>query len=596
MADLNLGVIGNCSYNALIDQHSRIVWCCMPRFDSEPIFCDLLNDQIPQDQRQGFFDIEVDNLSDCRQYYIENTAVLVTELHDTAGNIVEITDFAPRFRHFGRQYRPMAIARRIVPVRGNPRIRIRLRPVFDYGETRPTITHGSNHIRYVGPNLTLRLTTNAAVSYVLNETLFHLEEPVAMFLGPDEPVSQSVTEVIDDFLDKTSGYWREWVRHLAVSMEWQEAVIRAAITLKLCVFEETGAVIAAMTTSIPEAPNSGRNWDYRFCWLRDAFFVVRALNRLGAVDIMENYLRYLRNIVAEANGGHLQPVYGIGLEKKLIERHVETLPGYRSMGPVRVGNQAYEHLQYDVYGDVILATAQAFFDKRLLRTLSKDDFNELEAVGEQAFRLHDQPDAGMWELRTKEKIHTSSSLMCWAACDRLAKIAEHLQLMPRARVWRERAEQIYQAIDQRAWKADINAYADSFGGSDLDASLLLMAEVGFIDPKDSRFAGTVAAIEKALRRDKNMFRYAAADDFGMPEMAFNICTFWYIEVLAAMGRKEEAREIFEHMLSHCNHVGLLSEDLDPKTGELWGNYPQTYSLVGIINAARRLSRSWENEL
>ncbi len=597
MSDLNLGIIGNCAFSALIDRQGRVTWCCLPRFDSDPVFSALLGDGQPSDsERQGYYAIEMDDLVSSEQWYIDNTAVLVTRLEDAAGRVLEITDFAPRFRHYGRQFRPIAMLRRVVPIKGAPCIRIRLRPHFDYGATLPQITQGSNHIRYVGPQLTLRLTTNASVTYVLQEQSFHLEEPLALYLGPDESLTGPVLDTAREFQEKTVAYWQEWVRHLYIPMEWQQAVIRAAISLKLCVFEETGAVIAAMTTSIPEAANTERNWDYRYCWPRDAFFVVRALNRLGAVDIMENYLRYLRNIIATADGGHIQPVYGISLESRLTERIVDTLPGYRGMGPVRVGNQAYEHLQHDVYGDVVLATAQAFFDQRLLRTLGKADFAELEKVGERAFQLHDQPDAGIWELRTKEKIHTSSSLMCWAACDRLAKIAEQLALPVRARHWRDRADRIRGAIEQRAWNPDLPAYADSFGGHDLDASLLLMIETGFVPPGDQRFAATVAAIEGQLVRGLNLFRYAAEDDFGVPQTAFNICTFWYIEALAAMGRREEARRFFEHMLASRNHIGLLSEDLDPRTGELWGNYPQTYSLVGIINSAMRLSRRWEDVL
>lgn len=597
MSDLNLGIIGNCSYSALINQQGSVVWSCLPRFDSDPIFSDLLgNSHRPSNERSGLFEISLANLAHSEQHYIDNTAVLVTRLEDKSGCVLEITDFAPRFKKFGRQFRPMAMVRYIRPIHGTPHLCIRLRPSFDYGASQADITHGSNHIRYIGPKLTLRLTTNAPIAYVLQETPFLLEEPIALFLGPDETVSGSVIPVADDFLEQTIAYWREWVRHLYIPMEWQQAVIRAAIALKLCVFEETGAVIAAMTTSIPEAANTQRNWDYRYCWLRDAFFVVRALNRLGAVDIMENYLRYLRNIVAEAAGGHIQPVYGIGLEQKLIEREIDAacLPGYRGMGPVRVGNQAYEHLQHDVYGSAVLATSQAFFDQRLLRTLDEEDFIQLEAVGERAFQLHDQPDAGMWELRHRERIHTSSSLMCWATCDRLAKIATHLGLAERALYWQKYADTIRAAIETRAWNPSINAYAESFAGSDLDASLLLMVEVGFCDPNDARFSGTVAAIEKTLARGNNLFRYAAADDFGEPENAFNICTFWYIETLAAMGRHEQARTIFEHMLSCRNHVGLLSEDLDPRSHELWGNYPQTYSLVGIINSAMRLSQRWED--
>ena len=591
--NLDLGVIGNCEVSALVDQAGRIVWCCMPRFDGDPVFCELLTDGGTSDG-DGAFAVEIENLAKTEQHYIENTAVLVTTLTDTDGRAVEIVDFAPRFNQFGRRYRPTALTRIVRPVNGAPRIRIRLRPLFDYGATKPQITHGSNHIRYVGPDLTLRLTTNAPISYLLDATPFHLEEPISMFLGPDETFIRSVREASSDFLANTIDYWQEWVRHLAVPLDYQEAVIRAAITLKMCWFEETGAIIAAMTTSIPESAHSGRNWDYRFCWLRDAYFVVRALNRLGAVDIMEGYLRYLRNLPDVGNGNHLQPVYGIGLESTLHEREVASLSGYRGMGPVRVGNQAYEHLQYDVYGQVILSNAQAFFDRRLLRQLTQQDFEQLENIGDRAYALHDQPDAGLWELRTMSKVHTYSSMMCWTACDRLAKIARHLGLDERAAHWQARAQQIHDVITERAWDEGRGMFTDAFGGGEPDASLLLMPELAFLPPNDPRVESTVRELERQLLKGSYMFRYAAPDDFGKPANAFNICTFWYIEALALMGRTDEACDIFDAMLNSRNQAGLLSEDIDPATQELWGNYPQTYSLVGIINSAIRLSRSWED--
>ena len=376
-------------------------------------------------------------------------------------------------------------------------------------------------------------------------------------------------------------------------LEWQEAVIRSAITLKLCQFEETGAIVAAMTTSIPEAPDSGRNWDYRFCWLRDAFFVVRALNSLSEVGTMEDYLRWLNDVVRGARGGHVQPLYGIGLEQNLTERLVPSLSGYRGMGPVRAGNQAFEHVQHDVYGNIVLGASQAFFDRRLLRRADLRDFRELEAVGEQAWAMHDQPDAGMWELRTRARVHTSSSLMCWAACDRLAKIAAVVGAPERVPFWRDRAEIVRRKILEQSWSDSRQAFVESFGGRDLDASVLLMAEVGFIEPTDPRFVKTVAALESALCDGPFMRRYEAPDDFGRPETAFNVCSFWRIDALARIGRGEEAREIFEALLASRNAVGLLSEDLHVGTGELWGNFPQTYSMVGIVNGAVRLSKPWD---
>ena len=471
---------------------------------------------------------------------------------------------------------------------------VRVRPTFQYGKMQPVVTHGSNHIRYVGPDFAIRLTTDAPIDYVLSETTFNLDKPISMILGPDETLSDGLAETARQFEEQTIDYWRNWTRRLALPFEWQDAVVRAAITLKLCTYEPTGAIVAALTTSIPEAANSGRNWDYRYCWLRDAFFVVRALNSLAAVHTMENYFGWLNNIVAGASDGHLQPVYGIGLESALIEREADAFDGYRGMGPVRIGNQAYEHFQHDVYGNLILGAVQTFFDRRLVSQAGVADFTRLESVGEQAWRLHDQPDAGMWELRSRAHVHTSSSLMCWAACDRLAKIAHHLGMADRHSFWGKRAETIKEKILAEAWSEERRSFVDAFGGRNLDAGVLLMAEIGFIDPMDSRFVQTVERMEEVLARGPYMMRYESADDFGVPETAFNICAFWRLDALHRIGRRDEAIEIFEALLASRNHLGLMSEDTDFSSGELWGNFPQTYSMVGIINGAVRLSRPWED--
>jgi GH15 family glucan-1,4-alpha-glucosidase len=591
-ASLDLGVTGNCIISALIDRQARVVWSCLPRLDGDPVFHALVDGE-GSDGARGFWSVELGGYERSEQEYVANTAVLVTRLFSANGSAIEVTDFCPRFERGGRMFRPQTLVRRVRALAGTPRICVRLRPSFGYGAITPEITHGSNHIRYVSPDRVLRLTTDAPVSYMLAETPFLLENGISFLLGADETLTDSAEQTARAFQEQTEFHWRRWTRSLSIPPEWQEAVLRAAITLKLCTFEETGAIVAAMTTSIPEAADSGRNWDYRYCWLRDAFFVVRALNSLSEVDTMEHYLRYLANLVGQAPDGHLQPVYGIALERRLEEREVTTLSGYRGMGPVRVGNQAFEHLQHDVYGNVVLATAQSFFDQRLLRPATGQDFARLERVGEQAYRVYATADASMWELRTRERVHTSSALMCWAACDRLARIAAHRSLPERARLWQDRAAEIRGAIETRAFDAARGSFTDSFGGSDVEAGLLLMGEIGFLPATDPRFAGTVAAIGKRLVRGRHLFRYAAADDFGLPTTAFNICTFWYIDALARLGRRTEARELFESMLASRNHVGLLSEDIAPESGEHWGNYPQTYSLVGIVNAAMRLSRGWE---
>jgi GH15 family glucan-1,4-alpha-glucosidase len=589
--NLELGLVGNCSYGALIDKMGNIVWACMPQFDSDPVFCSLLKGDT---EPEGAFKVELHDFTHSTQAYIRNTPALVTVLHDRHGGVVEITDFAPRFRQFGRIFRPIMLIRHIKPLGGNPVIRIRLRPQYDYGGGKPDITRGSNHIRYVSPQWVLRLTTDASISAILDETTFVLDDGLTMILGPDETIPEAVTPFGHRFLEETLTYWRDWSRTLAIPFEWQDEVVRSAITLKLNAYEDTGAIVAAMTTSIPESANSSRNWDYRYCWLRDGYFVTNALNRLGKTETMERYLRYIINVSTGQKDNNLRPVYRINGKRDLTEKNIKSLPGYRDMGPVRIGNQACEQIQNDVFGSAILATTHVFFDRRLDRPGDEGLFYVIEKLGEKAISIYDQPDAGLWEFRQEKKINTHSSVMCWVACDRLAKIATHLKLDKRQQYWRTVADKIHGHITERAWNKKLNSFVDTFDGEDVDSGLLLLEDLGFLSASDPRFASTVAIIENRLKQGDFLFRYINQDDFGKPENAFIICTFWYIDALTSLGRIEEARDLFEKLLGCTNHLGLLSEHIDPSTHELWGNFPQTYSMVGIINSAIRLSKSWED--
>jgi len=592
-ASLELAVIGNCQVSALVDELGRMVWACMPRFDSNPVFSALLAGG-EQPVERGIFEVVLEDFVRAEQSYVTNTPILETWLYDAQGGCIKIVDFAPRFEQFERTFHPVMFIRHVEPVAGSPRVTVRLRPAGHYGAEDARQTVGSNHIRYVLPDLTLRLTTDASLTHVREERPFRLSRPLSFVLGPDESLRESVARTSRLHFEETRRHWQDWVRGLAVPFEWQEAVIRAAITLKLCAFDDTGAIIAAMTSSIPEAPGTARNWDYRHCWLRDSFFVVHALNRLGATRTMEAYLGWILNVAASSDGHGLQPVYGISGEAELTETIVEHLPGYRGMGPVRVGNQAYEQVQNDVYGAVVLASAQVFFDRRLTTAAGHDQLELLEQIGRRAVDLFDKPDAGIWEYRGRARVHTFSSIMCWAACDRLARISEHLGDGARATGWREAADRMHAVICARAWDEEQGCFTESFDGRSLDASMLLISDLGFLAKDDPRFRRTVECLEKHLLRGKHMFRYGEADDFGMPETAFNICTFWYINALAQIGRTDEARVLFEEMLKCRTRLGLLSEDLDVHTGELWGNFPQTYSLVGIILGAIRLSKPWED--
>jgi GH15 family glucan-1,4-alpha-glucosidase len=585
---LDLGVIGNCRTAALVDPNGRIVWWCFPRFDADPLFSRLLAGE----EEKGFCDVRLENAVAFESSYVRNTAIIQTTIRDSASNAVRITDFMPRFKRFERLFNPPQIFRRIEPAAGLPRISIRARPTFNYGGPWASRSIGSNHIRFAGGADALRLTTDAALSYIAHETPFALIKPVTLILGPDEPFEAAVDTASREFLERTRDYWLDWVRALAVPLEYQAHIIRAAISLKLCNFEETGAIIAAHTTSIPEAPGTHRTWDYRYCWLRDAFFVIKALNRLGATQTMEEYIHYITNIAVDAERP-LRPVYSIVPSEPLEERVATDLAGFQGCGPVRIGNQAAEQLQHDAYGSVILGASQMFIDERLPIMGDADLFRSLEPLGSQARRFAMEPDAGPWEYRGRQRIHTHSATMCWVACDRLARIATRLQLADRAAHWRAHAQSIRSEILTRAWNERRGVITGALDHDELDASVLLLPELGLLPATDPRFVRTCDLIGKQLNRNGFIMRYTAEDDFGMPETAFLVCQFWYIDALASLGRIEEAREMFSDVLSRRNTFGLLSEDIHPVTGELWGNLPQTYSMAGIVNTGRVLSRSWQ---
>ena len=583
----DLAVIGNGRMAALVDSGGRIVWWCFPRFDSDPVFSRL----VAGDEEKGFSDVVLDRQVSSRSEYDRNTAVVTTVLTAQDGAQVKITDFAPRLRNFDRLLRPPQLMRMIEPLSGLPRVTIRVRPTQFYGNPMKRRVAGSSHVTYGEPAL-IRLTTDAPLSYIQQETPFALTRPLHLVFGPDEPFMGDIAATVRDFAARTRDYWREWVRRLSIAYEWQEASIRAAITLKLTNFEETGGIVAALTTSLPEAPHSGRNWDYRYCWLRDAYFVVKALNAIGATRTMEQYIAYILSIAG--NTDTLAPCYGIVPSDDLTEWIAPDLKGFEGHGPVRIGNAAVDQVQHDAYGSVILAATPMFFDKRLPQPGDEGLFRLLEKMAGQCAALALEPDAGIWEFRGRKRIHTHSGAMCWAGLSRTAAIAARLGFMDRAAHWHNLSDTIGEELLRRVWNEKRQAFAAAEGVDDMDASVLLLPDLGLVEPHDPRFVSTVAAIEKDLVRGRHVMRYAAEDDFGLPETEFLVCRFWLIDALCAMGRKEEARERFEDALGLRNSYGLLAEDIHPQTGALWGNFPQTYSMAGVVLSAMRLSQSWED--
>jgi GH15 family glucan-1,4-alpha-glucosidase len=590
MSSLDLALVGNGAVGALIDTGGTVVWCCLPRFDGDPVFGSLLGGESRPD-RAGIFAIELVGAERIEQQYLTDTPILVTRCFDKRGGGVEITDFCPRFDKDGDLFCPTMLVRQVRPIGGKPEIVVRVTPAADYGCRQREHALGPNHISYAGDHA-LRLTTNAPTEMIVDRAPFRVAQTLTFLFGIDEQAGD-VTSVGANLLEQTETYWRFWARSLKVPEEWRDAALRAAITLQLNVYEKTGAIIAAMTTSIPEAPNSKRNWDYRYCWPRDACFVVNALSRLGEIRTTGQYLAFLLARAESTDDVRLATMYSIDGGPIPDEHDAECLGGFRGMGPVRIGNKASEQQQNDVYGEAVL-TAEALFanpgagwvgDEALLA--------RLEAFGHHAVRLHDVPDAGLWELRGAARVHTFSSLMCWVACDRLAKYADQLKLVDRAEYWRLRAESIREVIFRRSWNAKLNAFTAAMEGDTLDASLLLMPRLGFLAADDPRFVGTVAAIESQLKHGDFVHRYVERDDFGYPENAFLVCTFWYIEALAAMGgnRRDEARALFEKVLSARNRHGLLAGDLDPRTLEQWGNFPRTWCMAGVIDCAIALEKN-----
>jgi GH15 family glucan-1,4-alpha-glucosidase len=584
----DLAIIGNCQYSALIDRSGSIVWCCLPRFDAEPVFSTLLDAEAG-----GCFTIGPAGSEPGTQRYLTNTNILETTFRTDTG-VFRVIDFAPRFLQHDRFFRPTQIVRIVEPIEGTPRIRVRCDPRLGWSKAAPARLVGSNHIRFEGFASPLRLTTNIPLSYI-DSAPFALTGRRHLVLAWGPPLEESLLSACDRFLAETTRYWQRWVKHCNVPPHFQQEVIRSALVLKLHCFEDTGAIVAAMTTSIPEAPGSGRTWDYRYCWLRDASYALSAFRLLGHFEEREQFSHYLLNIAASAPPDlSLAPLYRIDGSSDLGESILDAWPGYESNGPVRVGNAAASQLQHDVFGEMVLALAPIFLDDRFFAERSIQALDLLEGLTEKAIAVAGTPDAGIWEYRTDFRPQTFSSLMCWAAAERMTRVAERHR-PARAAAFRAAAEKIQGEIVARAFRDDCNSFVSSYGGSDLDAALLQMAPLRFLSPHDRRLHGTIDAIWQRLSRDGWLLRYRK-DEMGATNVAFIICTFWLVEALGMVGRPEEAQRIFESARKAMSPLGLLAEDYETHSLRMWGNFPQAYSHVGLIHAAFAASPPWSDIL
>ena len=577
------GLIGNCAYLAHINKNTNVDWLCWPTFDSTFIFGALLDQQ-----KGGEFSIRPEGDFTSEQYYLENTNVLITNVTVASGGKYRITDFAPRFHNYERYYKPLMLIRKIEALEGYPQVRVKCEPVSDYGAVKLSVNRGSNHIQYLGGEERIRLTTNIPISYVFDQQLFVLNEVKYLVMTYGEPLEAPLESTADRFLRETTHYWRLWIKHSSIANFYQPFVIRSALALKIHQFEDTGAIIAASTTSLPEFPGSGRNWDYRFCWLRDTYYVITSLNHIGHFEEMEKYFNYVANI-SFAEDFRYQPLYGIGGQKELTEEIREDLDGYMGNKPVRIGNQASEHVQNDIYGQVLISLLPLYTDHRFIFAERKDSDKWIGYLLHKIERTIDEKDAGIWEFRNMANMHCYSNLFQWAgaaAAEKMARTINNQALIDKAVLLKEKAA----AHIENCYDPVRKVYTNAVGSSHLDASTLQLIMMNYLDPNSDRAKDHLKALEQELRTPKGLFyRYLHADDFGKPKTTFLICAFWYVEALACVGRVDDAIKEFENLLQYCNHLKLFSEDVDEETGSQWGNFPQAYSHVGLMNAAYRIA-------
>ncbi len=581
-SNLNYGIIGNCKSSALINEDSSIDWCCLPQFDSASVFGKILDKKIG-----GSFKISCDNSYKITQKYIDKTCILKTRF-DNGFEAFELLDFMPRFqKENGEYYAPPEVCRILKLVKGNPILKILYDPRLEYSigktnhyEKNDFIVSVVNEERYD----TLYLYTDLNKKSILESSEISLDRDYFLSISYNEKINPPTLDHVNFELERTKVYWLNWCFKTPNYENYNSQILRSAMTLKLLTFEKTGAVLAAATTSLPETIGEVRNWDYRFCWIRDASMVIKVITKLGHVKIVKKFIDFILNIIPDKNE-KLQIMYGINGEKNLTEETLDHLSGYHESSPVRVGNAAFIQKQNDIYG--ILVDAMHYQIEKYIN--QNDKHEELWSIVKNIVWVVDHnwkmPDKGIWEFRHEDQHFTFSKLLCWVAVDRAIKISELIQGGKSAKKWESLRAEIYNDIIENAWSEEKQAFTQSYGTEHLDASVLLMEPYGFIDAKDTRYVKTVKAIEKELSHEGLLFRYKNNDDFGTPSSSFTVCTFWFINSLYKIGEKEKAKAMFDQLLSYSNHLGLFSEDIDFKSKRLLGNFPQAYSHLALIDTA-----------
>jgi GH15 family glucan-1,4-alpha-glucosidase len=569
----------------LVAPTSAIEWLCLPRFDSPSVFARLLDHEHGGSFRILHGGAEVTG----KLGYVPNTNV-VTCRFEADGTAWEVVDFAPRIPEGLSVRVPIEIVRVVRPLVGHPSLRVDFDPRPDYARAAVEVLESEGALEVRGGAAPLFLSTDLPLSYVTGRRDFVLTQPVYFVLSYARPSELRELATVTRELELTIAGWRAWAKTCALPTFAADAVLRSALCLKLHASHDTGAIIAATTTSIPEAMNTQRTWDYRYCWLRDAAFVVEALRRLSHLNEGEALLRYLRDVV---ESGPLQPVYGIGGEVGLTEVFLPHLAGFGGNGHVRIGNAASEQRQNDLMGELVLCFESLLCDPRIVHDDPKSYFPLIRKLVESAIEAAPEPDTSIWEFRTSLGNYTFSYAMCWVAVQRGSILAARFGETELAAAWSKLAEEMRQKFLERAYNAELGFFTQRLDGRHPDASNLLLPTLGIVDAHDPRFTSTLRAYEERLVEGGLMMRYRNLDDFGETTSTFTICSFWWAEALALTGRLADAITVFERVARYANPVGLFSEDVDPATGALLGNFPQAYTHVGLIHAATTIGELLE---
>ncbi len=586
MADLEYGIIGNCRSAALVSKTGSLDWCCLPDFDSPSIFAKLLDEK-----RGGHFSINPLGEYKISQQYQGNTNILITHFENEL-NAFDIIDFMPRYKtEEGNYYISPEIYRLIRPLKGKPRMCFDYNPKLNYAQYETTQEFSADSIKYFtveGRYESVYLYSDVDMGIIVEKLPHQLSGDCFFLISYNQKLFR--VDFGKAFLEyeRTLVYWMNWSSRTRGFAKFQKEIHRSALVLKLLSFQNTGAVIAAPTTSIPETINETRNWDYRYCWIRDSSLVIKTLLKIGHINSAKSFLDFILRIVPGKNG-NIQIMYGIRGEKNLEETILNHLGGFEDSPPVRIGNSAYIQKQHDIYGILTDAIYLSFLKFPSTVDTAEELWTLVRSIVAIIKNNWHKPDKGIWEIRGEDKHFVFSKVLAWVTLDRGIKIASLLNRNSYLSEWSQVKETIRQDILKNGWNQDLQAFVQSYGSTSLDAANLLMMDYGFIEPNDPMYVSTVLKTKEQLSREGMMFRYLNEDDFGQPKNSFILCTFWLINSLYRIGYQKDAHDLFVNMLKYGNHLGLFSEHIEIVSKRLLGNFPQGYSHLGIIQSALLLN-------